>query len=143
LEGNDQEKKKNIDIIKKAYNVRSLYVHGQILKSAKFERVENDRKELISLSQDVDNLIRQVLLKAIEEPLFQTEENDVTNWINNSFQLSKKNTFKSTAFISPIYPDKDLKIYTHDFDTCQKSFIAEFPPKVCPYCKRPAEEIIL
>ncbi|WP_028979806.1 HEPN domain-containing protein [Sporocytophaga myxococcoides] len=134
LGGNENIQTLNSEIIKKAYNVRSNYIHGQILGKA-----ENSRN-LIDLSQKVDNLIRQVLTKAIDEPSFQMKEKDAIKWIDNTFKLSLRNTFTFKDFTEVNTAGSNFKIYTHE-PPCNKSFISEHPLKLCPFCKGAAEII--
>jgi len=130
----------NREIIKQAYNARSEYIHGQIFKT--LEKSEDDREKLINLSKKVDNLIREILTKAIEEPYFQANEKDATRWIDNTFKLSYKNTFTSKDLSTAAPPDPNLRIYTHEYGTCNKSFISNHNPKHCPFCGEPANIII-
>ena len=70
LGGDTESKIKNYDIIKSAYDIRSKFMHGDILKKT--------NESLINISTNVDSLIRKILIKAINEEsnLFKLNQED-------------------------------------------------------------------
>jgi hypothetical protein len=74
VSGSPEVKMKNYNVVKRAYDVRSKYFHGQVLAKNK-----DDINNLIQLSTDIDSLLRTILKKVLIE--------DSELFLGNNLQL--------------------------------------------------------
>lgn len=76
--GNKDLKLNNFDLIKSAYEIRSNYVHGNILKKANLEY-------LAGISQKMDSLVRELLTKIIltDSETFSQNDDQLEKWFKN------------------------------------------------------------
>jgi hypothetical protein len=80
--GDVDEKLTNFSWIKKAYGIRSAYVHGQELKEK--------HEKLVEISENIDRVTRKLLLRIIESDnsVFLEKDNKIAGDIFNKMVLS-------------------------------------------------------
>lgn len=81
LGGELEERKRNYDIVREAYDLRSSYVHGSEL----YKKYRSDNGKLDNLAKNVDNLMRELIRVLLEKhsDLAGMSNDQLNDWFTN------------------------------------------------------------